>query len=257
MLRMVGQLGRGITAIWQVTGENVKLSAALVCHSVKEARYNVPDIMAQMARVGAETLPIASLTALFIGMVLALQSGDTLERFGLAESLGALVPLAMVREMGPVFLAVLLAGRVGAGFAAELGTMTVSEEIDALRTLGIDPVRYLGMPRFLACIAMAPLLVVYFDLIGIFGRATIARAFFDVSYVSFFDSCGEWLTNVAVLKSLVKAAIFGAIIATVGCREGFATAGGPAGVGRATTAAVVRAFVTIFIANYFITSLWL
>ena len=256
MLKVTGTIGRRITALCDVVGDNVKLFVALVSRT-REAVHNVPSIMAQMARVGVETLPVASLAALFIGMVLALQSGDTLDRFGLAESLGALVPMAMVREMGPVFLAVLLAGRVGAGFAAELGTMTVSEEIYALRTLGIDPVRYLAMPRFLACVVMAPLLVIYFDLIGTLGGAAVAQAYFDVSYSSFFDSCGEWLTVTELAKSLVKAGFFGAIIATVGCREGFATTGGPAGVGHATTAAVVRAFITIFIANYFITGLWL
>lgn len=256
MLQMIEKTGRQVTALCGVIGDNVRLLVAMVSWTREVAR-NLPSIMAQMARVGADTLPIASMAAMFIGMVLALQSGDTLDRFGLAESLGALVPLAMVREMGPVFLAVLLAGRVGAGFAAELGTMTVSEEIYALRTLGIDPVRYLAMPRFLACVLMSPLLVIYFDLVGTLGGAAVAQAYFDVSYSSFFESCGKWLTVMELVKSLVKAGLFGAIIATVGCREGFATTGGPAGVGKATTAAVVRAFVTVFVANYFITGLWL
>ena len=256
MSKVIDSLGRAILALTQVVGENVRLLCQMT-YWLKEAPRNIPNILGQMARVGAETLPIASLVALFIGMVLSVQSGDTLDRFGLAESLGALVPLAMVREMGPVFLSVLLAGRVGAGFAAELGSMSVAEEIDALRTLGINPVRYLGMPRLLACVTMAPLLVVYVDLVGTLGGAAVAQAYFDVSYASFFESADFWLTLDEVLQSLVKAAIFGAVIAVIGCREGFATTGGPAGVGRATTMAVVRSFVTIFIFNYFITGLWL
>ncbi len=250
------QFGRAVLRLCQVVGENVRLLFQCL-YWTKELRYCLPNLTAQMARVGADTLPIASLAALFIGMVLALQSGDTLDRFGLADSLGALVPLAMVREMGPVFLAVLLAGRVGAGFAAELGTMSVSEEIDALRTLGVNPVRYLAMPRVLACILMAPLLVVYMDLVGTLGGAAIAQVNFDVSYSTFFESADYWLTMSEIVKSLFKAAVFGAIVGVIGCREGFATQGGPAGVGRATTASVVRAFITIFIFNYFITGLLL
>ena len=255
MASVTQKLGHSILALCQLAGENVRLFGQCV-YWTKDARYSLRNICAQMARVGAETLPIASLVALFIGMVLALQSGDTLDRFGLAESLGALVPLAMVREMGPVFLSVLLAGRVGAGFAAELGTMEVAEEIDALRTLGINPVRYLAMPRFLACVTMSPLLVIYVDLIGTFGGAAVAQAYFDVSYASFFDRADYWLSVPEILKSLLKAGVFGAVIAVIGCREGFATTGGPAGVGRATTLSVVRAFVTIFIFNYLLTG-WL
>ncbi len=256
MLKAIDKSGRAILALCQIVGENVKLLGQCL-YWTRELHYNVPNVMGQMARVGADTLPIASLAALFIGMVLSLQSGDTLMRFGLADSLGALVPLAMVREMGPVFLAVLLAGRVGAGFAAELGTMTVSEEIDALRTLGINPVRYLGMPRLIACITMSPLLVIYMDLVGTLGGAAISQAYFDVPYSTFFDMADFWLTFDEILKSLLKAAVFGAVVAVIGCREGFATSGGPAGVGRATTASVVHAFLTIFIFNYLMTGLLL
>ena len=255
MLQATDKLGRAILALCQVVGENVRLAIQCV-YWMREIPFNVASVLAQMARVGADTLPIASLAALFIGMVLALQSGDTLDYFGLADKLGALVPLAMVREMGPVFLAVLVAGRVGAGFAAELGTMAVSEEIDALRTLGINPVRYLVMPRFIACVTMSPLLVIYMNLVGTLGGAAIAQSYYDVSYAAFFESVDYWLTVSEMLKSLLKAAVFGAIIVVIGCREGFATTGGPAGVGRATTAAVVRAFVSIFVSNYLITG-WL
>lgn len=210
-----------------------------------------------MIKMGVNTLPIAGFTSIFVGMVMVLQTGHTLARFGMEESLGAIVPVAMARELGPVLTALLLAGRIGAAITAEIGTMNVSEEIDALKTLGINPVRYLSMPRFLACLFMLPVLVIYADAIGILGGAAIASVYFHIPSQIYFDRMAESLEFIDIIKGLVKAAIFGITIAIVGCRYGLRAEGGASGVGEATTKSVVCSFVSIYILNYFITRLWM
>jgi len=228
----------------------------LLVQSLRECRTiaaNPHRIFAQMKRVGLDSLPIASAMAIFTGMVLALHSGYTLRKFNFEEATASIVALSMIKEMGPVLTAMLLAGRVGASIAAEIGTMQVNEEIDALHTLGISPIRYLAMPRLVACLTMLPILVTYSGAVGILGGAAIASSYFEISYHSFFKTAFEAMIFKDLAEGIIKALFFGAIVAIVACQRGFQTRGGAEGVGRAITSCVVTSFVCIFVCNYFVT----
>ncbi len=249
-------IGNGLLDFFQTVGEMCQLLAATIlwCRAVFK---NLDKVLLQMGKIGADTLPIAGLTAVFVGFVLALQTGVALKEYGQEENVGAVVALSMTRELGPVLTAILVIGRVGAAITAEIATMSVSEEIDALKTLGVNPVRYLVMPRFLACLAMLPVLVIYVDLVGMIGGAAVAKANFGVPFMIYIENIEMWLTAEDIAKGLVKAAVFGVIIAIVSCQRGLATVGGPGEVGIATTNSVVFSFVSVYISNYFVTRLWL
>lgn len=205
----------------------------------------------QMARVGVDSLPIVLVTGTFAGMVLAFQTSQQLIRFGVPSLVGGAVAVSLAREAAPVFTGITLAGRVGSGFAAEIGTMAVTEQIDALRVLATDPVRYLVVPRFLAGIAMLPLLTVFANLAGVAGGLAVA-AFAGVEPTSYVNGVRRLLTIHDYWSGLVKSAFFGAVIALIGSYHGLEADGGAAGVGRAATASVVAAIVLILVWNYFL-----
>lgn len=207
----------------------------------------------QLVRVGNESLPIGAAMAVFTGMVLALHSGHALRQYGSEGLLARIVALSMVKEMSPVLTGMLLAGRIGAAFTAEIGTMRVNEEIDALETLGINPVRYLCVPRFVACVVMMPALVIYADVVGVLGGGAVASTYFDLPLSSYFDSVFDTLTFMDLSEGLVKGVVFGMLIATISCHRGLVTSGGARGVGEAITKSVVDCFVWVFVANYFVT----
>jgi len=249
-----GGLGRRILSFHQVVGEMVILMGKILFY-FREAPRNVQSILTQMAIIGYDTLPVASVMAFFVGMVLALQTGVELQKYGGQNIIGAIVGHSMVRELGPVMTSFLVAGRVGSAMAAELGVMTVYEEIDALRTLDIDPVRYLAMPRFIACLICVPALVIYSDCIGIAGGALISHLHpqIFVSYSTYYDSLTAALKVKEIGIGLTKAVAFGSIIALVSCYVGFATTGGPRGIGESTTRSVVLSFMLILVADYILT----
>jgi len=248
MQRETTQIGRFFAG----AGEMTRLFfRTLYCF--KDAHRNVSKIVKQMSFVGVQSLPITSVMALFVGMVLALQTGGQLVRFRIENILGAIVGLSLIQELGPAQTAFLIAGRVGAAIAAEIGTMAVSEEIDALRTMAIDPIRYLAMPRLIACMLMVPVLTIYTDIVGLIGGAIIGSSNVGVPPEAFFDSAWEVLTFELVWKSLVKSTCFGIIVAIVGCYMGFTTRGGAEGVGRSTTRSVVVSFMLILVSNFFLT----
>ncbi len=253
MTNPLAAMGARILRKSQTMGEMLGLLKRTVFEIPKALRHPL-RVMSQMARVGQESLPIAAIMAIFTGMVLALHSGYALLKFGAEELLATIVSLSVVKEMAPVLTGLLLAGRVGAAFAAELGTMAVNEEIDALHTLGVSPVRYLVMPRFLACIVMAPVLVVYADLIGMTGGAIIANNYFDITFNTYVNKVVDAIEFRELFEGLIKAFTFGGIIAIVSCHQGLSTKGGAEGVGRAITSAVVTSFICIFVADYFITN---
>lgn len=257
-MRVLEILGRKILNIAQGTGEMLALLLETVYY-IKEAPRNLPSIFRQMSEVGIGTLPIASLMALFVGMVLSLQTGSELAAYGSQEAIGAIVGLSMVKELGPVMTSLLVAGRIGSSMAAEVGAMEVYEEIDALKTLEINPVRYLAMPRLLACLFAVPALVVFSMIIGIAGGALVAdvNPKINVPFSVYYDNMIRALEYKDVFKGLLKATVFGAIIAQVGCYIGFKTSGGARGIGVSTTRAVVLSFMMIFIADYFLTRLML
>jgi phospholipid/cholesterol/gamma-HCH transport system permease protein len=209
----------------------------------------------QMEEVGVRSLPVVLITAIFTGAVLALQTYSGFKRFGAEGLVGTVVALSMTRELGPVLASIMVAGRVGSAMAAELGTMRVTEQIDALITLATDPVRYLVVPRFVAGMIMLPFLVVFADIIGIIGGYFVAVNVLGTSSTIYVNRTLQYLEFSDVTIGLIKAAVFGMIIALVGCQMGFYTEGGAEGVGRATTKAVVGASILILISNYFLTAL--
>ncbi|HBG07619.1 MAG: hypothetical protein A2075_20540 [Geobacteraceae bacterium GWC2_58_44] len=251
-------IGRRVLYFHQVLGEMVILMGKIIYY-FREAPRNLQSILTQMAIIGYDTLPVASVMAFFVGMVLALQTGVELQKYGGQNIIGAIVGHSMVRELGPVMTSFLVAGRVGSAMAAELGVMTVYEEIDALKTLDIDPVRYLAMPRFIACVICVPALVIYSDLIGIAGGALISHLHpqIFVSYATYYDSLTAALKVKEIGTGLTKAVVFGAIIALVSCYVGFSTTGGARGIGESTTRSVVLSFMLILVADYILTRLLL
>ena len=223
----------------------------------REAPRNLNSIATQMLIIGYETLPVASVMAFFVGMVLALQTGVELNKYGGQNIIGAIVGHSMVRELGPVMTSFLVAGRAGSAMAAEIGVMKVYEEIDALKTLDIHPVRYLAMPRLIACLICMPALVIYSDLVGIAGGAMISNFHpqIFVSYWIYYDSLHDALKLKEIGIGLIKAVTFGGIIALVCCYIGFTTSGGPRGIARSTTRSVVWSFMLILVADYILTRL--
>ncbi|MEA5114853.1 MAG: ABC transporter permease [Geobacteraceae bacterium] len=252
------RIGNKILYFVQIVGEMLKLLAQTVFF-FREAPRNFQSILAQLSIVGFETLPVASVMAFFVGMVLALQTGSELQKYGTQDIIGAIVGLSMVRELGPVMTSFLVAGRVGSAMAAEIGVMKVYEEIDALRTLDINPVRYLSMPRLIACLVCVPLLTLYADCVGMVGGALISHLHPKIflSYSTYYDSLKTALKFREIGTGLVKSFVFGGIISLVACYIGFITSGGARGIGRSTTRAVVLSFMLILVADYFLTRLLL
>jgi len=213
-------------------------------------------IFEQMLFCGVESIPVVVVIALFTGMVVALQTGQALARFELEGTIGNVVAASICREMGPVFTAIIVAGRVGSAMAAQLGTMKVSEEIDALEVMSIDPTRYLVMPRVWALLIMLPVLTIFADLIGIVGGGVIARLQIGVSYYTYFDGVMTNLEIKDIYTGMVKAVVFGFSISAVACYQGLHARAGAQGVGRATTRSLVFAFLSILIFDYFISAIF-
>lgn len=209
------------------------------------------DLVRQMAVIGVESIPIALLTTGFSGAVFALYSASTLVGYGASSFVGGIVGLAITRETAPILTGVVLAARSGSAMSAEIGSMKVSEQIDALRSMAVSPIHYLVTPRLLACLIMLPLVCVLADLIGIVGGAIVGQTQ-GVPLPTFFQSLRQFLdpNGRDVFQGLMKTIVFGAIIACVGCREGLETAGGATGVGQSTTRSVVISIVLIFLANF-------
>jgi phospholipid/cholesterol/gamma-HCH transport system permease protein len=213
------------------------------------------NIFLQMEEIGFNSMPVVLITGMFTGMVLALQTYAGFARFNATSFVGPVVALSMCRELGPVLTAFVVSGRAGSAMAAELGTMRVTEQIDALYTLSTDPVDFLILPRFLSGIVMLPVLTIISDLIGILGGFYVAVNLFGENSVMYMDTTFKYLLMGDVLKGLAKAFVFGGIIAIVSCKEGFFTSGGAEGVGKATTKSVVISYMAILISDYFLTSL--
>ncbi|MBI3312056.1 MAG: ABC transporter permease [Candidatus Omnitrophica bacterium] len=210
----------------------------------------------QMEKVGVASFPLVFLTALFTGMVLALQSAYQLQKLSAETYIGSLVALSMTRELGPVLTALVMAGRVGAAITAELATMRVTEQIEALETLATDPVKYLAVPRLVALMIMLPILVIYADCIGILGGYLVGVYKLGIGSSQYLNMTWDPLRIKDLVTGLVKSWVFAVIIATIACHEGFETTGGAEGVGRSTTLSVVISFILIITADCFFTALF-
>lgn len=220
----------------------------------KAPRYG-REIIRQMDVLGFGSLAIILLTGTFTGMVLALNSANTLQKFGVQSVTGQLVATSLIRELGPVLTCLMLAGRVGSGIAAELGSMLVSEQIDAMRALGTDPVKKLVTPRIIALIIAAPALTIICDFVGIFGGLLIALSMLHQPASTFMSSVMEAINYNEIIGGLIKPTVFGFIISLVGCHKGMSTTGGTVGVGRSTTQSVVNASILVIAADFLLSKI--
>ena len=249
---VLGRLGGRILDVLQVLGEVVRLFVA----AVRLTPFAVVDrgrVVAQLVRVGTETLWIGALLSLFVGMVLVVQAAGQVRNVS-QDVLGPIVGLSMTKELGPVMMAFLLAGRAGSAMAAELGSMTVYDEINALRTMDIDPVRFLVMPRFVAATLALPVLILYADFIGVWGGAFVVAVdpVITIPVRGYFDRMFEWVKFGDFLTGLAKGFVFGMIASIVPCTLGLRTSGGTEGIATATTSAVVWSFILILIFDFLI-----
>ncbi len=210
-------------------------------------------VVHQMFITGIKSLGVLSVVAAFTGMIFALQTGFELRKYGQEVNIGAGVTVTMLREMGPFMTALIIAASVGSGIAAQLGTMTVSDEVAALEIMSIDPIRFLVMPRLVALVSMMPLLVFYADILAILGGGLVGQTQLGVSFGAFYDNAITYAELKDLYVGLLKAVIFGIIISTVACYQGLATTEGAVGVGRATRRTVVVSFLVILVLGYMIT----
>lgn len=215
--------------------------------------YDWRELLRQMVKVGVNSMPVVLLTAMFTGMVLALQTFTVLSRFSAESFVGSLVALSMVRELSAVLSGLIVAGRAGSAMGAELGTMRVTEQIDALEVMATDPVHYLVVPRVWATTITLPLLVVLGNAVGIFGGYLVAVVLMGANPVSYIDRTFQFMGAKDLFSGVIKAGFFGFLLAVIGCQQGFYTSGGAEGVGRSTTSAVVVASIAILIADFFLT----
>lgn len=217
---------------------------------IAKARVRVRETLDQAYLLGVQSWAIVLLTSLFTGMVFSLESAVQAVQYGVGNLVGGAVAFTMARELGPMLSAVVVAGRSGAAISAELGSMVVTEQIEALQALGLSPIRMLVVPRLIAMVVMLPLLTVFADIVGILGGLYIAGIYAHISTESFITSARQSLPFGDVLKGLIKSVVFAIIIVAIGSYNGLRTRGGAAGVGIATTGAVVTAIILIFIFNF-------
>ncbi len=249
---MLTLTGRFVLELCAQTGDILKLGGQSIS-LLPKLRRHPKRFIEQLSFVGAETVPITIVLSFFVGMVLALQSGYQLQKYGIEDKVGALVGLSIVKELGPVITAIILAARAGAAMATSLGTMVVSEEVDALRSFGINPVEFLAVPRVLACFVALPFLVIVADAVGMSGGAIISNSYIGISFHTYWENLYANVNFKEIFNGIVKGAVFGFLIGAISCRAGLASFGGAEGVGRATTRAVVTSLIAILITDYFIT----
>ncbi len=255
MTDVLARIGRVLLAFLAHTGRLSAFTATAVSHVVRPPFY--PRlILREMVEIGYFSLPVVGLTAIFSGMVLALQSYTGFARFSAEGAVATVVVLSMTRELGPVLAGLMVAGRIGASMAAEIGTMRVTEQIDALTTLSTNPFKYLVAPRILAGTLMLPFLVLIADIIGVFGGYIVGVYKLGFNSATYISRTWEYLMPLDVISGLTKASVFGFLITLMGCYNGYYSKGGAQGVGAATTNAVVSAAIMILVFNYVITAMF-
>lgn len=251
-MNILAKIGNITLSFLSVIGHVTEFAGNALYHMVTPPYYP-RAFLAQTLHIGFFSLPVVGLTAIFTGAVLALQSYTGFERFNAESSIAAVVVISITRELGPVLAGLMVAGRVGASTAAEIGTMRVTEQIDALVTLSTNPFKYLIGPRLLAGIICLPFLVLVADIIGVYGGYLVSVHKLGFAPGSYLRNTFEFLEAKDVWTGLVKASVFGFIITLMGCYQGYYSKGGANGVGFATTIAVVTASMLILLSNYFIT----
>jgi phospholipid/cholesterol/gamma-HCH transport system permease protein len=246
-----------VVLVWRNTG----IAMLMLLEAFRDLPYMFSkkhrhDVLHQQFLTGIKSLGVITVVGLFTGMILALQTGLELRRFGQEVYIGSAVTIVMLREMGPFMTGLIIAASVGSAMAAQIGTMTVSEEISALEIMSIRPVRYLVTPRLVAMITMMPLVTVYTNIIGVAGGAIVGQTQLGVSMQAYMDNATQFAENKDLYVGLLKSVVFGVIIATVACHQGFAASQGAVGVGRATRRTVVVSFLVILTVGYMITRLF-
>ena len=256
LLRLVqaflASIGRSVLGLLAATGRLTIFAADALSQLVRPPFYP-GEFGRQMLRIGYFSLPVVGLTALFTGAALALQIWSGGDRFNAGTVVPSIVAIGIVRELGPVLGGLMVAGRVSSSIAAELGTMRVTEQIDALTTLSTDPMKYLVLPRVLAGLVAMPILVAVANAIGIFGGYLVGTTRLGFDPAAYIDNTLDYLTRADIVSSLTKAAVFGFVLALMGCYNGYHSGRGAQGVGEATTNAVVSASILILAANYLLT----
>jgi phospholipid/cholesterol/gamma-HCH transport system permease protein len=231
---------------------DISLFAGRTLAWIARARPYARTLLPALYAVGVRSVPVIAITGMFIGMVLAVQSYGQFHQLGLATHLGGIINISVVRELGPVLAATMLAGRVGSAMAAELATMRVTEQIDALACLGANPLHYLVVPRFLACVLLIPLLTIMADFMGVMGGALIVIRVYHVEAYYYWQHTQTMLSLWDVVTGLIKPIFFGAAIAVISCHRGFHSKAGAEGVGRAATEAFVASFIAILVLDFFL-----
>ncbi len=254
-MTLLRTLGRTFLSFLAAVGRLFIFTLEAIWQSLRPPYY-VSHVLRQMVEIGYYSLPVVGLTAIFTGMVLALQSYTGFARFSAESAIPQVVVVSITRELGPVLAGLMVAGRVAAAMAAEIGTMRVTEQIDALTTLYTDPFKYLVAPRLIAGTLTMPFLVLVADIIGVFGGFLVSVYKLDFNAASYLQNTVNSLVTQDVVSGLVKAAVFGFLVTLLGCYHGYNSKGGAQGVGKATTNAVVSASILILCFNYFITELF-
>jgi phospholipid/cholesterol/gamma-HCH transport system permease protein len=246
-------IGREVLARARMAGRCLIMFGQAMGH-IRLVHRSMPQVIRQLADAGFGSILVLSLIAGLTGMIMAVQTGSELKRFGVLDNLGAIIGATFCREMGPIWAAVIVLSRVGASMAAELGTMAVNEEVDALKAMSINPVRYLVMPRILALMILMPILTAIADAVGMAGGAFISQVQFGVPIQTFMDSARGLLTGLDFFSGLFKGFVFAAIIGTIACDQGLNTTDGAEGVGRSTTKTVVLCVVFVLLMDLILTS---
>lgn len=257
--RHIGKVPKKIGQTILETAAGVGKGANLLFQTlywISRGKIDWRNTVIQMMEVGWESFPVIALTSLFTGMVLALQTGASSSNiFNEPVYIGTVVGFSLVKELGPVLTCIVISGRSGASIAAEIGTMKVTEQLDALYTLGTNPVRYLSVPRFLACVTMVPLLTILSNIIGILGGLFVTVVKWGVPSSVYWDDILNFMKPDSLFHGLIKSVFFGAAIVTIAVYRGFSCEGGAEGVGKATTSAVMLSMVMILISDYFLTAI--
>lgn len=248
-MKVFEEVGRGTTGLLEFAGGAAQLSAESASF-IGRLRIRVTETFTQAYVLGVQSVVIVLLTSLFTGMVISLESANQAQSYGVSSLVGGAVAYVSSRELGPMLTAVVVAGRAGAAIAAELGSMVVTEQIEALEALGLSPVQMLVVPRIIAMILILPMLTIFADIVAVLGGMYLAKQTAHIGFDSFIDSVRQFSSFGDYLKGMLKAVVFAIIIVIVGCYRGLGVRGGAAGVGKATTSAVVTSIILIFIANF-------
>ncbi|MEX0886646.1 MAG: ABC transporter permease [Phycisphaeraceae bacterium] len=257
MIHGLTDVGRTITSLLEGTGCFTRFVGATVAWTFRRSRGvgRLRLLLPQLYYVGTRSLPVVMLVGAFVGAVLSVEAFDQFAALGQEARLGGVINISVVKQIGPVLAAVMIAGRVGGAVSAELGTMRVTEQLDALRVMGADPINYLVVPRVLACIIMVPILTIFSDLLGIFGGYLVTVQAYAVESGSYWRFSAEFVGAYDVITGLLKSVVFGLAIGLISCYKGFNCEPGAAGVGRATTDSFVMSFIAIIVANFFLAML--